>query len=51
MLDFLGEEELSTRLMRAIEAVLRERKVRTKDLGGTNTTEEMADAVYLALQT
>ncbi len=49
MLDFLGEEELSTRLMHAIEAVLRKKSVRTKDLGGSNTTDELTGAICAAL--
>ena len=50
MLDFLGEAELAARLMSAIETVLREGKARTRDLGGTNTTAEMTEAVCVALQ-
>ncbi len=49
MLDFLGETEMAGRLMRAIEGVLREGKVRTKDLGGANSTEEMTKAICGAL--
>ncbi len=45
MLDFLGEEELSTRLMHAIETVLKEGKVRTRDIGGQNSTTDMTDAL------
>ena len=48
MLDHLGETELATRLMRAIEAVLRDGKVRTRDLGGTNTAQEMTEAICQA---
>jgi tartrate dehydrogenase/decarboxylase/D-malate dehydrogenase len=50
MLDFLGETELSTRLMSAIESVLREQKVRTRDLGGANTTTEITEAICSALR-
>lgn len=49
MLEFLGETELATRLMHAIEAVLRESRVRTRDLGGSSSTTEMTDAVCQAL--
>lgn len=45
MLDFLGETELATRLMQAIESVLREKKVRTRDLGGSNSTDEVTAAI------
>jgi tartrate dehydrogenase/decarboxylase/D-malate dehydrogenase len=50
MLDFVGEKELSTRLMNAIETVVREREVRTPDLGGKNTTQEMTAAICAELQ-
>ncbi len=50
MLDHLGEAELATRLMHAIETVLREGKVRTRDLGGENSTGEMTDAICQALE-
>jgi tartrate dehydrogenase/decarboxylase/D-malate dehydrogenase len=49
MLDFLGETELATRLMHAIESVLREGKVRTRDLGGASTTQETTAAICAAL--
>jgi tartrate dehydrogenase/decarboxylase/D-malate dehydrogenase len=49
MLDFLGETELAARLMGAIEQVMREGKAKTRDLGGTSTTEEMTKAVCAAL--
>jgi tartrate dehydrogenase/decarboxylase/D-malate dehydrogenase len=49
MLDFLGETELAARLMSAIERVMREGKAKTRDLGGTSTTEEMTKAVCAAL--
>jgi tartrate dehydrogenase/decarboxylase/D-malate dehydrogenase len=49
MLDFLGESELAARLMNAIESVLREGKVRTRDLGGSSTTQEVTEAVCAAL--
>jgi len=45
MLDFLGETELSTRLMHAIETVLKEGKVRTRDIGGRSSTTEMTEAL------
>ncbi len=49
MLDFLGEERLSSALMRAIEDVLRERRVRTPDLGGRDMTTDMGAAICEAL--
>jgi 3-isopropylmalate dehydrogenase len=45
MLDYLDEKELAERLETAIARVIREAKVRTYDMGGTNTTLEVAEAV------
>jgi tartrate dehydrogenase/decarboxylase/D-malate dehydrogenase len=49
MLDHLGEAELAGRLMRAIERVLREGRVLTRDLGGKSSTVEVTDAICEAL--
>ncbi|TGE18312.1 tartrate dehydrogenase [Hymenobacter elongatus] len=51
MLAFLGETQLAAQLMHAIETVLREQCVRTRDLGGTSSTTEMTKAVCQALET
>jgi len=45
MLDWLGETEKAMRLENAIAAVIAEGKVRTYDMGGKNSTMEMAEAV------
>jgi tartrate dehydrogenase/decarboxylase/D-malate dehydrogenase len=45
MLDHLGRPDLGDTLMTAIEDVLEARQVRTPDLGGKNTTTEVADAI------
>jgi len=45
MLDWLGETERAEKLENAIAAVIKEGKVRTYDMGGKNTTLEMAQAV------
>lgn len=50
MLDFLGEHEAATLLMRAIEEVLAQGKVRTPDLGGTATTRQLGEAVREQMQ-
>jgi len=50
MLDHAGQPELSTRIRSAIEATLRERKVVTRDIGGTATTDQYTDAVIARLQ-
>ena len=45
MLDWLGEDERSRNLEEATAAVIREGKVRTYDMGGSNRTLEMAEAI------
>lgn len=58
MLDWLGERhsdstcsEAAVILERAVENVLKEKKVRTPDIGGESTTTEVAAAVAAALST
>ena len=50
MLDWLGETETAQSLEQAIADVIAEGKVRTYDLGGGNTTLEVAEAVAARLQ-
>ncbi|MBI4788233.1 MAG: isocitrate/isopropylmalate dehydrogenase family protein [Chloroflexi bacterium] len=45
MLDWLGENQKAAQLESAIAAVIAEGRIRTYDMGGTNTTREMAEAV------
>ncbi len=45
MLDWLGESERATRLESAVARVIREGRVRTYDMGGRNTTLEVAAEV------
>jgi len=45
MLDWLGETGKGQRLERATAEVIKEGKVRTYDMGGSNTTLEMAEAI------
>ncbi|TRO49675.1 isocitrate/isopropylmalate dehydrogenase family protein [Candidatus Bathyarchaeota archaeon] len=45
MLDYLGEKEAAAKIEKAVMKVLKEGKVRTKDLGGSSTTSEMSDAI------
>ncbi len=49
MLDWLGEKEEAERLEKAISEVIEEGKVRTYDMGGSNSTLEMAEAVAAKL--
>ncbi len=50
MLEHLGEVESAALVLRALERTVAEAKVRTPDLGGTNTTDQVADAVIAALE-
>jgi isocitrate dehydrogenase (NAD+) len=50
MLAHLHEAAAAARLAGAIDDVLRRGEVRTRDLGGTATTEEMATAVATAVR-
>ena len=45
MLDWLGETESAARLETSVKAVLADGKVRTRDMGGTTSTSQMAQAV------
>jgi len=49
MLDWLGETEMGTRLEKAVADVIAEGKVRTYDMGGNNTTLEIAEAIAAKL--
>lgn len=45
MLDHLGRTDLSTAIVDAIEQVLQEGKILTRDLGGSATTQEVGSAI------
>jgi tartrate dehydrogenase/decarboxylase / D-malate dehydrogenase len=45
MLDYLGEKEMGAQIMGAMEAVTAEGRALTPDLGGTATTDQVADAI------
>ncbi|MEA3296353.1 MAG: isocitrate/isopropylmalate dehydrogenase family protein [candidate division Zixibacteria bacterium] len=45
MLEWLGETDKANALEKAIAAVIKEGKIRTYDMGGSNTTLEVAEAV------
>ena len=49
MLEWLGETAYAERLEKAVAAVIREGKVRTYDMGGTDTTLQMAEAIATKL--
>jgi isocitrate dehydrogenase (NAD+) len=50
MLKYLGERAAAERIAAALESVLAEGRVRTRDLGGNATTLEFTDAVIRSLQ-
>jgi 3-isopropylmalate dehydrogenase len=45
MLDWLGEKEMACAVENAMAAVIKEGKIRTYDMGGSNTTLEMGEAI------
>ena len=49
MLDHLGHPEAAAEILRAIERVLADPRLRTRDLGGSAHTESCGDAVVAAL--
>ncbi len=49
MLDWLGEKQMASRLEDATAAVIKEGTTRTYDMGGRNTTLEMAKAIAARL--
>jgi isocitrate dehydrogenase (NAD+) len=49
MLEHIGQAERAGRIRRALEAVVREGKTVTRDLGGSAKTEEFADAIIARL--
>jgi isocitrate dehydrogenase (NAD+) len=50
MLDHIGEREAASRIRTALEKVLVDGAVRTRDLGGTASTTEFTDAICRALE-
>jgi isocitrate dehydrogenase (NAD+) len=49
MLEHIGDVEHAQRIRRALEDTIRERKVVTRDLGGTATTTQFTDAIIARL--
>jgi tartrate dehydrogenase/decarboxylase/D-malate dehydrogenase len=45
LLEHIGEAEAAKRLMKAIEQVTANKKLHTRDLGGTATTADVTNAV------
>ena len=51
LLEHIGETEAAGKVINAIQAVLEENRVLTKDIGGQATTEEMGTAIIEKLNT
>ena len=51
MMDYLGEKQAAIKIKRAVIEVLKDGKIRTKDLGGTSTTSEMSDEIAEKIRT
>jgi isocitrate/isopropylmalate dehydrogenase len=49
MLEWLSERDRAAALEEAVAEVIREGRVRTYDMGGTNSTMDMAEAVAARL--
>jgi tartrate dehydrogenase/decarboxylase / D-malate dehydrogenase len=45
MIEQVGEADSAKKIIDAIQSVLKEGKIRTKDLGGTNSCSDMGDAI------
>jgi len=45
MLEWLGENALASKLEKAVAKVIAEGKVKTYDMGGTNSTTEVAEEI------
>jgi isocitrate dehydrogenase (NAD+) len=50
MLDHIGERQASARIRGALDTILSEGRVRTRDLGGQASTTEFTDAICAALR-
>jgi isocitrate dehydrogenase (NAD+) len=49
MLEHLKDHERARRIRDAMESVIRERKIVTRDLGGSATTAQFTDAIIARL--
>ena len=45
MLDHIGEGDAADHVQKAVKNVLAAGKIRTRDMGGSNTTSEIGDAI------
>jgi isocitrate/isopropylmalate dehydrogenase len=51
LLDYLGEEDMAIKLEEAVAHVVKEGKVRTYDMGGNNSTLEVANEIAYKMKT
>jgi isocitrate dehydrogenase (NAD+) len=49
MLEYMNDGDRATRVRRALETTIRDRKTNTRDLGGTASTDQFTDAVIARL--
>jgi isocitrate/isopropylmalate dehydrogenase len=45
LLDHIGENEAAAQVQAAVMKVIADGKIRTKDMGGSNTTSEVGEAI------
>jgi len=50
MLEHLGEVEAANKVEQMVIEVLKEGKVRTRDMGGRSSTSEVGDAIAMKLK-
>lgn len=50
MLEWIGEVDAARKIKKAVERVIAEGKVRTRDLGGNSSTTEMGEAIIEAME-
>ena len=50
LLEHVGEQEAADHIQRAVAETLGAGETRTKDMGGTNSTDEMGKAVEQAMR-
>ena len=50
MLDYLAEKIAASQIEKAVFDILKDGKVRTKDLGGSSTTSELSGAIVSRLR-
>jgi isocitrate dehydrogenase (NAD+) len=50
MLEHLGDRATATRIRGALDVVLRDGGVRTRDLGGSSSTTQLTDAICARLE-